>query len=134
MKRAMFTAITLVWAACAAAAPGDANITFTVPISVQKLDPSVGKIGSYCEVKDAGGTVLATAFGQLSGNVSGGAISGNSVSQMVVPAARVTSAKSWNCSLMVEGSSICIASAAGANLVPWCAFDASSKVTVSGTF
>ncbi len=58
MKRAMFTAITLLWAACAGAAPGDATITFTVPLNLQKLDPEVKKVRSYCEVKDSGSLCL----------------------------------------------------------------------------
>ncbi len=134
MKSAMLTVATLLWAACAAAAPGDATITFTVPINVQKLDPSVKKVGSYCEVKDANGTLLATAFGEINAPVSGNAISGNSVSQMVVPAAKVTSAKTWNCSLLLDAGSICITNASGSNYLPWCMFDASSKTTVNGSF
>ena len=135
MKRAMFTAITLLWAACVAAAPGDATISFTVPLSLQKLDPAVQAVGSYCEVKDGNGTVIATAFGQVNGAISGNAISGNAVSQAVVPMAKVMSAKSWACSLMVESTyGNCFTNAPGSNQVPWCAFDASSKTTVKGNF
>jgi hypothetical protein len=92
-------------------------------------------VGTYCEIKDGGGTVIATGFGQISTIVTGGAISGNSVTPAMVPAAKVTSAKSWNCSLMLEtANGNCITGAAGANTLPWCAFDASSKTTVNGSF
>lgn len=135
MKRTIFIAITLLWAACVAAAPGDATITFTVPLNLQKLDPAVGAVGSYCEIKDGGGNVIATAFGQVNGAISGNAITGNAVSQAVVPAAKVTSAKSWACSLMVEtASGNCFTNAPNSNQLAWCAFDANSKTTVKGTF
>ncbi len=133
MKRAIFVMLNILWAACASAAPGDVTITFTVPLNLQKLDPVVKQVGTYCEVKDGSATVIATAFGQANGTVNGGAVNTSVASQAVVPFAKVTSAKAWNCALMVEtANGICVAGAA--NPTPGCVFEPGSKPVVSGTF
>ena len=133
MKRTIFTVITLLWATIALA---DVTVNFTVPLNLQKMDPSLKHAAAKCFIKGADGKEIAFGYAHSTAPVSGNAVNGNAVVPVSLSFAQASSAKSWECELWLEANSSMYPAHEGGciNALPLCTFEAGAKLKVSGKF
>ena len=96
MKRTIFTVITLLWATIALA---DVTVNFTVPLNLQKMDPSLKHAAAKCFIKGADGKEIAFGYAHSTAPVSGNAVNGNAVVPVSLSFAQASSAKLWECTV-----------------------------------
>lgn len=91
-------ALLLSAALAAPLAHADKNITFNVPVKVEKMDPLVSTVVVMCNIRSEQNNE-SLAGSSNSATVSGGAYQGTLAVAVTVPDAKLGLAKKWKCTL-----------------------------------